>query len=446
MLKTFRRGGVHPPQNRQAAEIPIERIPLPDIAAVPLSQHAGAPAVAAVSPGDDVLTGQLIGRADGFISANVHSPVSGRVMSVSPAANAFGFPQTVVTIRREGDEWMPGIDRSEAGADNAAVSRLLPEEIIARVGEAGIVGLGGGAFPTHVKLTVPEGKSVDTLIVNGAECEPVLSADYRLMLERATEIVEGAKLMARALGARRICIGVEDNKPAAIENLRRAAGGAAEIVPLKTKYPQGCEKQLVLAVTGRRIPSGMLPVDVGAAVQNVATALAVREAVYKNKSLFERVMTVAGAGIARPSNFLARVGTPVSALIEAAGGRVSGTLKIIAGGPMMGRPVSNPGAPVVKSIGGIVLIDGREARRPAETYCIKCGVCVAVCPMGLAPYRLSKLSQKHMWAEAEDDSVTDCIECGCCAYACPAHIPLLDWIRLGKAAVFKEKASRGAAK
>jgi electron transport complex protein RnfC len=282
------------------------------------------------------------------------------------------------------------------------------------------------------------------LIINGAECEPYLTSDHRVMLERTAEVIVGAGLLARALGVEKTYIGIENNKPDAIAKMEQAARelsnhfSGIETVPLKVQYPQGGEKQLIKAVTGREVPSCALPIDVGCVVQNVGTALAVYEAVQKNKPLVERVVTVTGRALAAPSNFLVRIGTPVSALIEAAGGVVSGgEVKVVGGGPMMGRAMSNPDAPVTKGTSGILVLDGADAVRPAETGCIKCARCTSVCPMGLEPWLLGRVAQKSMWAEAEEAVIVDCIECGSCAYTCPARIPLLDWIRLGKGEVNK---------
>lgn len=440
MLKTFRKGGIHPPENKISAGAAIELLPLPETVVVPLSQHIGAPAVAEVAKGDRVLAGQLLAKAGGFVSANVHSPVSGTVAAIEAVPNGSGIKVMSVSIKVEGDQWLHSIDRSGALVPEC---RLSGEEIVARIADAGIVGMGGATFPTRVKLSPPPGKKAEILIINGVECEPYLTSDHRVMLERSAEVLVGAGLLARALGVTKSYIGIENNKPDAIAAMRRTAQELSrhlpeiEIVPLKVQYPQGGEKQLIAAVTGREVPSCALPIDVGCVVQNVGTALAVYEAVQKNKPLVERVVTVTGKGIARPSNFLARVGTPVSALIEAAGGMPADAGKVIGGGPMMGRAMSNIEAPVTKGTSGILVMGEKEASRCTETDCIKCGKCITVCPMGLEPYLLSRLVRKQMWDELEAGVVVDCIECGSCAYTCPARLPLLDWIRLGKSEVNK---------
>ena len=443
MLKTFPKGGIHPPENKLSAGAAIEVLPLPETVVVPLSQHIGAPAVAGIAKGDRVMAGQLIAKAGGFVSANVHSPVSGTVVSVDLVPNGSGVRQPAVTIKVEGDEWMPGVDRSEKIVKGCPLSG---EEIVKKIAEAGIVGMGGATFPTQVKLSPPPGKKAEFLIINGVECEPYLTSDHRVMIERGRETLIGASILAKALGVEKTYVGIENNKPDAIAELQKAAQDflAMEIVPLKVQYPQGGEKQLIAAVTGRQVPSGALPIDVGVVVQNVGTALAVYQAVQKNKPLIERVVTVTGKSLARPSNFLVRIGTPVSALIEAAGGMPADAGKVIGGGPMMGRAMSNIDAPVTKGTSGILVMSDREASRAAETNCIKCAKCVMVCPMGLEPYLLSKQSQKQMWDELEQNKAADCIECGSCAYTCPARLPLLDWVRLGKTEVMNRvRARRG---
>ncbi len=427
-----------------SAGVPVEVLPVPGTVVVPLSQHLGAPAEAVVAKGDTVLVGQLLGKAAGFVSAPVHSPVSGTVAGVDMVANGSGIKGLSVTISVEGDEWMPQIDRTDrVGYD----CQMSAEEIVKKIADAGIVGMGGATFPTSVKLTPPQGKKAEMLIINGVECEPFLTSDHRVMLEHTAEVLVGVGLLARALGVEKTFVGVENNKPDAIDVLRKVYGNILrelppmEIVPLKVKYPQGGEKQLITAITGRTVPSGGLPIDVGCVVQNVGTAFAVYEAVMKNKPLVERVVTVTGA-VERPANFLVRIGTPVSALLDAVGGLPEDCGKVIGGGPMMGRAMSNLDAPVTKGTSGILVLDRRTAVRCAESDCIKCGKCLTVCPMGLEPYLLAPLVQKQRWDEVETHRVMDCIECGCCSYTCPAKIPLLDWIRLGKAEVGKIIRSR----
>ena len=444
-MKTFPKGGVHPSENKLSCAKPIEVLPLPDVVTIPLSQHIGAPAVAKVAKGDKVLTGQLIAEAGSFMSANIHSPVSGTVTAVEPVANGQGVRQMSIVIKREGDEWAEGIDRTP---ELVRECTLEPQQIIARIKEAGIVGMGGATFPTHVKLSVPPGKKAEALIINGVECEPYLTSDHRTMLERGEQLLVGVTILKRALGVERAYVGVENNKPDAIEHLRRLAAGyeGIEIVPLRVKYPHGGEKQLIAAITGREVPPPpALPIDVGAVVCNASTTVAVYEAVQKHKPLIERVVTITGKGMKEPKNLLTRMGTPISTLIEAAGGLPADAGKVINGGPMMGRAMINLEAPVTKGCSGITVMSGRDAVRRTASQCIKCAKCVSACPMGLEPYFLSKMTQKKNWDEVEARMITSCIECGCCQSTCPAYLPLLDWIRLGKQTVMGIIRARAAA-
>lgn len=444
-MKTFPIGGIHPSDCKEYSKgAAIEHFPIPATVTIPLSQHIGAPAVACVAKGDKVLVGQVIANAGGFVSSPIHSSVSGTVVAVEPKADAQGNMKPTITIAVEGDEWMESIDRSEAVVKNI---NLTKEEIIAKVSEMGIVGMGGATFPTHVKLSVPAGKKAECLIINAVECEPYLTADYRVMLEQGDKLIVGARILAKAIGVDKIYIGIENNKPDAIAHLSKLAAVyvEVEIVPLKMRYPQGGEKQLIAAVTGREVPSGGLPIDVGAVVQNVGTALAVYEAVMKNKPLFERVVTVTGSRLASPKNLLVRIGTPMSALIEYCGG-MENVGKVVAGGPMMGRAVSNVDAPVTKGTSGVLLIPTEESLRKVEGSCIRCAKCVEACPMGLEPYLLNSLTQLGDYEALEAHYMADCIECGCCTFSCPSYLPLLDWVRIGKAEVMKRIRERARAK
>ncbi len=441
MLKTFPIGGVHPPENKITAGIPIEYLPVPESVIIPLSQHIGSPANPVVNKGDIVKAGQLIAAGKGFISANIHSSVSGKVNKIDFAADSTGYKQTAVFIDVEGDEWMESIDRSkEVNRD----IKLSSEEIIKRCFESGVVGLGGATFPSHVKLTVPSGKKCEVLIINGVECEPYLTSDHRLMLEKGEEMLTGVTILMKALKVEKAIIGIENNKPDAIDHIKKLAStfkGIA-VYPLKVKYPQGAEKQLIKALTGREVPSGRLPLDVGAVVHNVGTAFAVYEAVQKNKPLFERVVTVTGKSLSKPGNYMVRTGTPLIKLIEAAGGLPDDTGKIINGGPMMGKAVSNTDVPVVKGMSGVIIVTGKESVREETKPCIRCAKCVSVCPLNLEPYLLMALSEKSLFERAEKERITDCMECGCCSFTCPANRPLLDYIRLGKSAVIKMARER----
>lgn len=441
MLRSFKIGGIHPPSNKISKNSPITVAPLPDRVVVPLSQHIGAPATPCVAKGDHVKVGQLIGQSSGFVSANVHSPISGVVTAVDSLPDGAGLRKPAIVIEREGDEWLETIDRSDALIQSC---HLTPKEIIDKIAAAGLVGMGGATFPAHVKLSIPAGQKAECLIINGVECEPYLTSDYRTMLERGSEVLVGVQILCKALDVNKAYIGIEDNKPEAISHLTTLAAGYPhiEIVPLRTKYPQGGEKQLIQAITGKAVPSGGLPIHVGVVVQNIGTALAVYEAVQKNKPLIERVVTVTGKTLRDPSNFMVRIGTPISSLIDLCGGMPQDALKVINGGPMMGRALANIDAPVTKGTSGIVIMRNRESLRTPASSCIKCAKCVGVCPMGLEPYLLNKLTRLKRFDDLEPLRITDCIECGSCAYTCPASIPLLDYIRVGKAETMKRIRAR----
>jgi Na+-translocating ferredoxin:NAD+ oxidoreductase subunit C len=436
VFKTFAKGGIHPPENKLTNDKVVVTLPLPHSVTIMVAQHIGAPAIPVVAKGDNVSTGQIIAAAKGFVSANVHSPVSGIVTRIEPVTDTTGYRQTAISIDVSGDTWAEGIDLGTALDREIRLSR---EEIIARCLECGIVGMGGATFPTHVKMGIPSGKRCDLLIINGVECEPYLTSDHRLMIEKSEEVLTGVTVLMKALGVRKAVIGIEINKPDAIERLTSLAAGYEGITvqPLIVKYPQGGEKQLIKAVCGREVPSGKLPLDVNVVVQNVATAYAVYEAVQKNKPLVERIVTVTGDGLSNPGNFRVRIGTPVSALIEAAGGMPGDTGKVINGGPMMGKALSDINAPVTKGTSGIVLFHEKASRREAVTPCIRCTKCTYVCPMGLEPWMLAASAERGLFDRVERGKVTDCIECGSCAYTCPAKRPLLDYIRLGKSTVIR---------
>jgi len=434
VLKTFKLGGVHPAENKFSANKAIEKLALPKSVFIPVAQHIGAPAQTLVKKGDQVKVGQIIAKAGGFVSANIHSSVSGTVKKVDLATDASGYPKQGIFIDVEGDEWEEGII-----TDDKLVEKFDTDgkAIIDKINAAGIVGLGGATFPTHVKLMPPPGSKAEMLIINGVECEPYLTADHRLMLEKGSELLVGIRILMCALSVDKAYIGIENNKKDAIASLQNltASDSSIEIVPLKVKYPQGGEKQLIKAVTGREVPSGALPIAVGAVVSNVGTAYAVYEAVQKNKPLIERVVTVTGRSVKNPSNFMVRVGTPVKELIEAAGGLPDDTGKIISGGPMMGKAIASTDVPVTKGTSGILIMPDTDAKRKTSQNCIRCGRCVTVCPMGLEPFLLMTVSEKQIWDRAEKDCIMDCIECGSCSFTCPADRPLLDYIRLGKGKV-----------
>jgi len=434
MLKTFKVGGVHPPENKISAGKKIEVLPIPKSVFIPVAQHIGAPSNVVVAKGDIVKTGQIIAKSSGFVSTNIHSSVSGKVKKVDLSIDSSGYPRQGIFIDVEGDDWIEEIDRTETLEKSF---ELDGKTIIQKIQEAGIVGLGGATFPTHVKLVPPVGMKAEILLINGVECEPYLTSDHRLMLEKAEEILVGIQLLMRAMNVEKASIGIENNKPDAIQLLTGKAKNykGINVVPLKVKYPQGGEKQLIKAVTGREVPSGGLPIAVGAVVSNVGTAFAVYEAIQKNKPLFERVVTVTGKGVSKPSNFKVRIGTSTAELIEAAGGLPENTGKIISGGPMMGRAVVSLDVPVTKGTSGILIMPNEEAKRKDYMDCIRCSRCVSVCPMGLEPYLLMTLGQKQIFERVKNERVMDCIECGSCSYTCPSSRPLLDYIRFGKAKV-----------
>lgn len=434
MLKTFRIGGIHPPENKLSAGKKIVRLAIPKQVIIPLGQHIGAPAQPMVKKGDAVKTGTLIAKSGGFVSANIHSSVSGKINKIDNAIDSSGYKRAAVFIDVEGDEWEETIDRSESLKKECSLS---PREIVEKIAEAGIVGLGGATFPSHVKLTPPPGNKAEILIINAVECEPYLTSDHILMMEKGEEIVVGVSLLMKAIEVKKAVIGIENNKPDAINRIREIANtySGIEVMPLKVQYPQGGEKQLIDAVIRKQIKSGALPISAGAVVQNVGTAFAVYEAVQKNKPLFERVVTVTGKKLTRPSNFLVRVGTAINELIVEAGGIPENTGKVIGGGPMMGKALISPDVPVTKGSSGILLLSKEEAARKPMQNCIRCAKCVNVCPMGLNPTLLMNATEFKHWEMAESNYIFDCIECGSCSYTCPANRPLLDHIRMGKGKV-----------
>lgn len=437
-MKTFRLGGIHPKENKLSAEVATVKAALPKQAIFMLSQHIGAPAKAVVKRGDKVKVGTLIAEAGGFVSAPIFSSVSGTVAKVDTAIDATGYRKPAIIIDVEGDEWEESIDRSDKIETLDAHPDITPEEIVDCVKSAGIVGMGGAGFPTHIKLCPPPTAKAEFVIINGVECEPYITSDYRLMMEHADEILIGTTLLMKAAKVGKGFIGIEENKPKAIALLTEKAASYPniEIVPLKQKYPQGGEKQLVDAVVGRQVPAPpAIPVNVGAIVQNVGTAFAVYQAVMKHKPLFERYVTVTGRSLSHPGNFLVRMGTPMSQLIDFCGGMPDGDNKLLAGGPMMGKALTSTEVPVCKGTNSVTILTDADARRKEPTPCIRCGKCVNVCPMGLEPYLLATVSAKHDWERAEKEDIINCIECGSCMFTCPAHRPMLDNIRLGKSTV-----------
>lgn len=440
-MKTFRIGGVHPAENKLSAAEPIKVADLPKVAVFPMGQHIGAPAVPIVKKGDKVKVGTKIADAGGFVSAPIYSSVSGTVLKLDTVVDASGYAKPAVYITVEGDEWEESIDRSPELVHIDKLMELSGKDIIEKIKNAGIVGMGGACFPTHVKLSPPPGSVPQCVIINAVECEPYLTADHRLMLEHPDEILEGVALLMKAANVNQGYIGIENNKPDAIALLTEKAKTYhrfvnIEVVPLKVKYPQGGEKQLIDAVIRRQVPAPpALPVSVGAIIQNVGTAYAVYEAVTKNKPLFERVVTVTGKSLAHPSNFLVRMGTPMQQLIDACGGLPEDTGKVIGGGPMMGKALLNTEVPICKGSSGVLIMNDKESKRAAVQPCIRCAKCVSACPMGLEPFLLSKLAEAQNWERSEAEDVVSCIECGSCQFTCPSHRPLLDLVRQGKSNV-----------
>ena len=450
-LHTFKIGGIHPEENKITAEIPTQIAELPKQAIFPLSQHIGAPAKPVVQRGDKVKVGTLLAEAGGFVSAPIYSSVSGTVAKIDEEFDATDYRKPVIIVNVEGDEWEENIDRGDKLETLADHPELTPEEIVNRVQAAGVTGMGGAGFPTHVKLCPPPTAKAECIIVNAVECEPYITSDYRLMMEHPDEIIIGLELLMKAAKVERGYIGIEENKPEAIKLLteKTANDSRIEVIPLAQKYPQGGEKQLVDAVIHRQVPAPpAIPANVGAIVQNVGTTFAVYEAVMKRKPLIERYTTVTGKQIKRPGNFLVRIGTPFSQLIEACGGMPEGDNKVLAGGPMMGKAVISLNTPVCKGTNSITVISGDEAHRKKVQPCIRCAKCVSVCPMGLEPYLIATLSAFKEYERAENEDIVSCIACGSCQYTCPSGRPILDNILQGKAVVMgmiRERAAKAKA-
>lgn len=446
-LSTFRKGGIHPQENKLTADVATKVAKLPEIAIFPLSQHIGMPAKAVVKKGDKVKVGSLIAEAGGFVSAPIFSSVSGTVLKIEDRIDATGYLKPSIVIKVEGDEWEKRIDRSEKLETLASHTELTSEEIINRVKAAGVTGMGGAGFPTYIKLMPPPGTKAECVIINAVECEPYITSDNRLMLEHADEILVGLQLLMKAVNVDKGYIGIEENKQEAIRLFKDKTSHmeGVRVVPLARKYPQGGEKQLVDAVIRRQVPAPpAIPVHVGAVVQNVGTAFAVYQAVMKNKPLFERYTTVTGKKLKSPGNFLVRMGVPMRELIDACGGLPDCDNKILAGGPMMGKALMSVDVPVCKGTNSVTVLSGNEARRKEPQPCIRCAKCVSVCPMGLEPYLLATCSSMKKWDRLEAEDITSCIECGSCQFTCPSHRYLLDNIRIGKSAVIGIIKTRNA--
>ncbi|MEO5361302.1 MAG: electron transport complex subunit RsxC [Nitrospirota bacterium] len=432
-MSTFALGGIHPPEHKElACNAAVEVCKSPQRAVVPLSQHIGAPCKSLVEVGQRVLAGQLIGNPEGFVSAPVHASIAGKVTGIEAFPSPMGrMVPSIVIENDKSDEWTP------LEGDPNYMERSA-DVLKGRIKASGIVGMGGATFPTVVKLSPPKEKKIDAVIINGAECEPYLTADHRLMLENPKEIVEGLKILMKVLELNKGYIGIEENKPDAIEKMKDAASGDKniEVWTLVTKYPQGAEKMLIKSILNREVPAGGLPMDVGVVVQNCGTAYAIYEACCLGKPLMERIVSVTGPGITSPKNLRARIGTPVSQLIETCGGLKSGAVKVISGGPMMGFAIYDLDTPVTKGTSGIVALEDKDiVHRTKFNHCIRCGRCVEACPMGLMPLMLSVYSEKGLYTDAKDYHLFDCFECGSCTYVCPSKRPIVQQIRLAKTMV-----------
>jgi electron transport complex protein RnfC len=430
-------GGVHPEGNKElTAHKPAVPAAIPKRVIIPLSQHIGAPTKPLVVLGQEVKKGEKIGEATGFVSAPVHASISGKVTAIGNFPHSLGMDVTSIVIEGDGkDEWVSGLK------DTPDYQVLSPDELKKMVQDAGIVGMGGATFPTYVKLSPPKEKPIDVVILNGAECEPYLTSDHRLMLDRPREIIEGLKILMRILGVKKGYVGIEANKPDAIEAMKKAAAGSPEIQirPIKVKYPQGAEKMLIKAIVNRTVPAGGLPMDIGVVVQNVGTADAIYTAVRHGKPLIERYVTVTGRGVKEPKNFIARIGTPFSQLIEEAGGLTESAAKVISGGPMMGMSQFTLDVPVIKGTSGILVLPESEVSVRSYGPCIRCGRCIDACPMMLQPSLIGLFIEKGHYQDAKDYNLMDCFECGSCTFVCPANRPMVQWVKKAKKELTKKK-------
>ena len=441
MKLTFK-GGIHPYEGKELTmdKDVIEYVPKGDMV-YPLSQHIGAPAKAVVKKGDRVLVGQLIAEAGGFVSANIHSSVSGTVKAVEPRLTASGSKVNSIVIENDNQ-----FEEIEYVKNEKPLAELTKEEILEAIKNAGVVGMGGAGFPTNVKLSPKNADEIDYIIVNASECEPYLTSDYRRLLDETDKVIEGLRLALAIFPKAKGIIAVEDNKPKAIQKLKEVLGNDPDIKvnSMKTKYPEGAERQLIYANTGRYINSKMLPADAGCIVHNVDTVYSICEAVRQGKPLIQRLVTVTGDAITEPGNYLVRIGTSFAELIEAAGGFLQDPEKIIAGGPMMGKALMNLDVPVCKGSSGLLLMSEKESRRAEPQPCIRCAKCVSACPMGLEPYLLATASALRNWEKAEETDITSCIESGSCQFTCPSTRPMLDNIHMGKTTVMTLILARNA--
>jgi electron transport complex protein RnfC len=436
MLKTFPKGGIHPEENKITSSKAIKKMPVPKVVYVPIAQHIGIPSEIIVDRKDKVEIGQVVAKSGGFVSSNIHTPVAGTVTKLDMIVDTSGYKKQCIVIRTDQK------NESNFEVQEFPLKKEITidqKDILQHITDSGIVGLGGATFPSHVKLDLKNDNKVDCLIINGVECEPYLTADHRLMLEKADEIIVGIQILMHALHINEAVIGIENNKKDAVAVLKKAAKDdkRIKVAALKVKYPQGSEKQLIKAILKREVPKGGLPMDVGTIVHNVGTIFAIYQAVQYDQPLIERVVTVTGKNIENASNFWVKIGTPIKDLVAEVGGLPEGTRKIVNGGPMMGKAIKNTDVPVTKGTSGILVISEDEASRQDAKNCIRCGQCVFVCPMGLEPHLLMNLSEKGLYERASFEDIMTCIECGSCSYVCPSHRPLLDYIRFGKSIVKK---------
>ncbi|AXP80222.1 Electron transport complex protein RnfC [Mariniflexile rhizosphaerae] len=441
MIKTFPKGGIHPPENKITSSEGIKKMTVPKVVYVPISQHIGIPAEIIVDTKDKVKIGQVIAKSGGYVSSNVHSPVAGTVTKLDKIIDTSGYKKQCIVIRTDPKDTSNFEDIEYPLKTDIEIE---PKAILQKINDFGIVGLGGATFPSHVKLNIKEGTIIDHLIINGVECEPYLTADHRLMLEKAEEIIVGIKILLFALHIDKAIIGIENNKKDAIDLFKTLTkdDNTIKVAALQVKYPQGGEKQLVRAILNREVPKNGLPLDVGVIVHNVGTIFAIYQAIQHNKPLTERVVTVTGKKVKNASNYWVKIGTPIKDLVDEVGGLPEGTRKIVNGGPMMGKAIKNLDVPVTKGTSGILIISEDEASRGEPKNCIRCSECINVCPMGLEPHLLMNLSEKGMFENASAEDIMTCIECGSCSYVCPSHRPLLDYIRFGKNSVKKLNTSK----
>lgn len=430
LLKRSFDHGIHPQHLKgQTVDLPIQRVPFVSRYVMPLGQHIGVPSQPVVAAGERVHRGQLIAKAGGFVSSALHSPVTGTVKEIGDFRLMDGNFAAAIEIIAD----PYATQQAEIGSPIDWAS-LSIEEFITEVQNAGIVGMGGAAFPTHVKFSIPEGQKIKTLLINGAECEPYLTNDHRLMIERPDDLLTGAEIVRQKLGAEEIIFGIEKNKPDAIETLRRhiKPGQNARVVPLKVKYPQGAEKMIIKTIFNKEVPAGQLPRDVGVNVSNVSTIVAIADYFERAMPLIERIVTVSGSGVSYPANLIVPLGTPVREVLRFCGGLKETTKEVVMGGPMMGKPVASLDAPIVKGSSGVLAFTEIETVQRQEYPCISCGRCVDVCPYFLNPARLARLSRARLFDETKNYSIMDCVECGCCTYACPSAIPIVQLIRTAK--------------